>query len=49
MIAKANSIVQHGIQIKRGIMKRQCECKNYCAKKSVVGILAHVFVTMVSI
>ena len=35
MIVNANSIVQHVIQIKNGIIKCQCEYKNYrkCKKK----------------
>ena len=31
MIGNANSIVQHVLQIRIGIIKRQCECKN-CEK-----------------
>ena len=32
VIVKANSIVQHEIQNKKGIIKHQCECKSYCCK-----------------
>ena len=36
-------------EIKRNNKTCQCECKNVSAKKIIVGILAHVFVRIVSI
>ena len=47
----ANSIVQHVIQNKNGIIKRVIvNLKNkISAKKIIVGVLAHVFVRIVSI
>ena len=51
MIANADSVVQNVIQIKNRIMiNTNANVKNIVrAKKSIVGILAHVFVRMVSI
>ena len=48
---KANSIVQHVIQIKNGIIKHvNMNVKIIVsAKKIIVGILIHVFVRIVSI
>ena len=51
VISNANSIVQHVIQIKNGIIKHvNMNVKIIIsAKKIKVGILAHVFVRIVSI
>ena len=51
MIINANSIVQHVTEIKYGIIKHvNVDLKiNACAKKIIVGILAHVFVKIASI
>ena len=51
MTVNANSIVQHVIQNKNGIIKRVIvNLKNkISAKKIIVGVLAHVFVRIVSI
>ena len=51
MIVNANSIVQHVIQIKNGIIKHvNVNVKIIVhAKKIIVGILAHVFVRIASI
>ena len=51
MIVNANSIVQHVIQIKNGIIKHlNVNVKIIMsAKKIIVGILANVFVRIVSI
>ena len=50
MIVNLNSIVQHVIQIKYGIMKHvKVSVKNIVhAEKILIGILAHVFVRMLS-
>ena len=45
----ANSIVQHVIRIKNGIIKHVNVNVKIGAKKIIVGILAHVFVRIVSI
>ena len=51
VIVNAKLIVQHVIQIKNGIMKHINESVKIIvnAKKIIVGILADVFMTMVSI
>ena len=51
MIANANSIVQLAFQIKNGVMKHvHVSVKDIVhARKIIVGILAHVFLKMVSI
>ena len=51
MIANANSIVQLAFQIKNGIMKRVHVSVKVIvhARKIIVGILAHVFLKIVSI
>ena len=51
MIVNANAIVQHVIQIKNGILINVHVTANSIvhAKKFIVGILAHVFVSIVSI
>ena len=51
VIVNAKLIVQHVIQIKNGIMKHINESVKIIvnAKKIIVGILADVFVAMVSI
>ena len=51
MISNANLIVQHVIQIKNGIaIHANARVKNFDrAEKIIVGMLAHVFVRMVSI
>ena len=51
MIVNENSIVQHAIQIKNGIMKHvNVNVKIIVsAKKIIVGILAHTFVRTASI
>ena len=51
MKVNANSIVQHVIEIKNGIIKHvNVNVKIVVRAKSIiVGILAHVFVTIVSI
>ena len=51
MIVKANSIVQHVVQIKNGIMKHVNVSAKIIvrAKRIIVGILAHVFVRIASI
>ena len=51
MIANANSIVQLAFQIKNGIMKHVHVSVKVIvhARKIIVGILAHVFLKMVSI
>ena len=51
MIVNANSVVQHVYQIKNEIMiHANANVKSIArAKKSIVGIPAHVFVRMVSI
>ena len=51
MIPNANSIVQHGIQIKNGIIKNvNVNVKILLStKKIIVGILANVFVIIESI
>ena len=50
-IVNGNSIVQHVVQIKNGIIKHvNVDVKtNISAKKIIVGILAHVFMSIVSI
>ena len=50
MIINANTIVQHVIQVKNGITKHvNVNLKiNVTAKKIMVGILAHLFVRIVS-
>ena len=47
----ANSIVQHAIQIKNGIIKHVIVNVKIIlhAKKVILGILAHVFVRIVSV
>ena len=51
VIANANSIVQLAIQIKNGIMKHVNVSVKIVVhvKKITVGILAHVFVRMISV
>ena len=51
MIVNASSIVQHGIQIKNGIMMNDNASVNsvLSAKKIIVGILAYEFARMVSV
>ena len=51
MIVNANSIVQHVIQIKNGIMKHVNVNINIIisAENIIVGILAHVFVRIANI
>ena len=51
MIVNANSLVQHVIQIKNGILKHvNVNVKiTVHAKKIIAGILAHVFVRTASI
>ena len=51
MIVNENSIVQHAIQIKKGIMKHvNVNVKIIVsAKEIIVGILAHAFVRTASI
>ena len=47
MIVNANSIVQHVIQIKNGIMKHvNVNVKIIVHTKKIIAILAHVFVKM---
>ena len=50
-IVNGNSIVQNVVQIKNGIIKHvNVDVKtNISAKKIIVGILAHVFMSIVSI
>ena len=50
VIINANTIVQHVIQVKNGITKHvNVNLKiNVTAKKIMVGILAHLFVRIVS-
>ena len=50
-VVNGNSIVQHVVQIKNGIIKHvNVDVKtNISAKKIIVGILAHVFMSIVSI
>ena len=51
MVVNTNSIVQHVIQIKNGIIKYlNVNVKiSHMQKKVIVGILAHVFVRIASI
>ena len=51
MILNANAIVQHVIKIKNGITKHVNVSVKIIihAKKIIVGILAHVFMRMISI
>ena len=51
VMVKANSIVQHVIQIKNGIIKHvNMNVKiSASAKKIIVGMLAHVFVRIANI
>ena len=51
VMVKANSIVQHVIQIKNGIIKHvNMNAKiSASAKKIIVGMLAHVFVRIANI
>ena len=51
LMVNANSIVQHVIQIKNGIKKYvNVNVKIIAqAKKIIVGIVAHIFVRMISI
>ena len=50
MIVNASSIVQHVIQIKNRLIKHSNEnVKTIIVKKIIVGILAHLFVRIVSI
>ena len=51
VMVKANSIVQHVIQIKNGIIKHvNMNVKiSVCAKKIIVGMLVHVFVRIANI
>ena len=51
VMVKANSIVQHVIQIKNGIIKHvNMNVKiSASAKKVIVGMLAHVFVRIANI
>ena len=51
MIVNANLILQHVIQIKNGIMKHTNASLKIIlrSKKILVGILAHMFVRIVSI
>ena len=51
MIVNENSVVEHSIHIKNGIMINvNASVKNIVrAKRIIVGIIAHVFVKMVSI
>ena len=49
MIVNANSIVQHANQVKNGTMKHFNVNIIIYAKKIIGGILAHVFVRMISI
>ena len=49
MIVNANSIVQHIIQIKTGIIKHAIVKIILCAKKIIVEILAHAFKRIASI
>ena len=51
VVLSANCIVQHVIQIKNGILINvNFSVKGIlCAKKIIVGILAHVFVRIVGI
>ena len=49
MIVNANSIVQHAKQVKNGTMKHFNVNIIIYAKKIIGGILAHVFVRMISI
>ena len=50
LIVNASSIVQHAIQIKNGIMKHMNVSVKIIlsAKKNIAGILAHVFVRILS-
>ena len=50
-IVNGNSILQHVVQIKNGIIKHVNENvkANIRAEKIIVGILAHVFMSIVSI
>ena len=47
MIVNANSIAQHAVQIKNGIIKHVNV--NVSVKKIIVGIPAHAFVRITSI
>ena len=51
MVVNPNSMVQHGVQIKNGIMMSvNVSVKRIaCAKKIIVGILANKFVKMANI
>ena len=51
LIVNASSIVQHAIQIKNGIMKHMNVSVKIilsAKKKNIAGILAHVFVRILS-
>ena len=50
MIVNANSIVQHVIEIKNGMINLNANVKSIMlTKKITVGILAHIFVRIVGI